>query len=535
MGTQRLDFRPVSIEPRILRRSVALLMTFVVIALVACGQPTGQGEVDVRIAAGEPFSWDPALAGDSGSANVLAQVFEGLTAFDSNSNVQPALADAWQASDDGRQLTFHLRPGITFSDGSPITAQDVVDSWLRLIDPVRPSPLVSLLADVQGATEYQADIVGPEGVGLRADGEQVIVDLRRAATYFLSVTASPSLAVVPRSMYGQLDTAPPANIVVSGAYVPSIPAAGVIRLTGNPRYWAGTPPLGVVEMVTDFGGESSVSAFEAGTVDYVGVSSFDASWIAYDADLGPQLRRSEDFTVSYYGFETRVEPFDNPTVRLAFAKAVNWDRIVRLSGEPVATSMIPAGVPGRDDIDHRPSYDPEAARQLLADAEFPGGAGFPRVVLATYGVGYESTVAAELEANLGVEVKVEAHDFRDYVDRPSGPGAPAIWTLAWSADYPHPHDFLGLLLESGSSSNDGGWSNLEYDALIEQAAATDDPAEQQALYGRAQDILAREAPVIPLAYGESWALAKNGLLGATVAGVGIIRVAGLAWAPGSGR
>ena len=526
----------MSTEPRISSRLLALLLAFVVVTLVGCGEPTsGLGEVDVRIAASDPFTWDPALAGDSGSANVLAQVFEGLTAFDADSRIQPALADSWQASEDGRQLSFHLRPGIAFSDGSPITAQDVVDSWLRLIDPVRPSPLVSLLADVQGAAEYQAGSIGPEGVGLRADGDQVIVDLRRPATYFISVTASPSLAIVPRSMYGQLDSAPPANIVVSGAYVPSIPSVGVIKLTGNARYWAGTPPLDVVELVTDFGGQSSVAAFEAGTVDYVGVSSFDASWIAYDANLGPQLRRSDDFTVSFYGFETRVAPFDNPQVRLAFAKAVNWDRIVRLAGEPVAPSMVPAGVPGRDDLDHRPSYDPEAARQLLADAQFPGGAGFPTVVLATYGVGYELAVAAELEENLGVAVNVEAHDFREYIDRPHGPGAPQIWTLAWSADYPHPHDFLGLLLESGSSSNEGGWSNAEYDALIAQAAATEDPAGQQVFYSRAQDVLAREAPVMPLAYGESWALAKNGLLGAEVAGVGIIRVAGLAWAPGSGR
>lgn len=511
-------------------------MTAMVVALVGCGQPTyGQGEVDARIAAGEPFTWDPALAGDSGSANVLAQVFEGLTAFDADSRVQPALADAWQSSEDGRQLTFHLRPGIAFSDGSPITAQDVVDSWFRLIDPVRPSPLASLLADVQGATGYQAGLVAREGVGLRVEGDQVVIDLRRPATHFISVTASPSLAVVPRSMYGQLDTAPPANIVASGAYIPSIPSASVIRLTGNTRYWAGTPPLDVVELVTDFAGETSVAAFEAGTVDYVGVSSFDASWIAYDADLGPQLRRSDDFTVSYYGFDTRVAPFDNPQVRLAFAKAVNWDRIVSLSGEPAATSMIPTGVPGRDDLDHRPSYDPAAARQLLADAEFPGGAGFPTVLLATYGVGYELTVAAELEDNLGIQVNVEAHDFREYIDRPHGPGSPGIWTLAWSADYPHPHDFLGLLLECGSRSNEGGWCNAEYDELIAQAAATDDPAEQRALYGQAQEVLAREAPVVPVAYGESWALAKNGLLGASVAGVGVIRIAGLAWAPGSGR
>lgn len=505
-----------------------------IVVVGGCGQPAlGEvGEVDVRIAGAEPFTWDPARAGDSGSANVIAQVFEGLTAFDVASNVQPALADSWQASDDGRQIIFHLRPGVTFSDGQPITAQDVVDSWLRLIDPVTPSPLSSLLSDVQGATEYQAALITRDEVGLHADGDQVIVDLRRAATYFLSVTASPSLAVYPHSEFGR---SPQLPLVVSGAYIPSAPEAGVIRLDGNTRYWAGTPPLEVVELVTDFGGRSGVVLFEEGTVDYVGIGAFDASWMVYDAEHGPQLRYSSDFSVSYYGFDMTVAPFDDPQVRLAFAKAVDWDRIVRLGGSAPATSMIPTGVPGRDDIDHRPSYEPDVARQLLADADYPGGVGFPAVVLATYGVGFEQTVAAELEANLGVQVEVEAHDFQDYIGRQSGPGAPGIWTLAWSADYPHAHDFLGLLLESGSRSNEGSWSNAEYDAVIEQAAATDDLAEQQALYSRAQEILKREAPVVPLSYGESWALAREGLLGAEAAGVGIIRIAGLDWSPGTGR
>ncbi|MEO6349940.1 MAG: peptide ABC transporter substrate-binding protein [Candidatus Limnocylindrales bacterium] len=529
------------IRSRVARRPAAFgilrILCCLVIASALAGCIAGaaaDGDVDVRIGASEPFTWDPAQAGDSGSANVLAQVFEGLTAFDSDSQVQPALADSWQASEDGRQLTFHLRPGIVFSDGTPITAADFVGSWLRLIDPRRPSPLSSLLADVQGALEHRAGQVTADAVGFRADGDNVIVDLRRPATYFLAVTASPSLAVVPPSMYGRLDLPPPPEIVVSGAYVPTL-APGVITLTGNPNYWAGLPPLDHVELVTDYGNKSGVTAFDDTDVDYTGIGAGDASWIRYDERLGPQLRRSTDFTVSYYGFDTIAPPFDRPEVRLAFAKAVDWDRLVRLSDGLPATSMVPAGIPGRDEADHRPTYDPQAARDLLSGAGYTNPADFPDVVLATYGVGFEETVAAQLEENLGVTVNVEVHDFADYIGRQHGPGSPGIWTLAWSADYPHPHDFLGLLLETGSTSNDGGWSNAEYDALIEQAAATADPAEQAVFYAQAQDILQRDAPVVPLAYGESWALARDGLLGAQEAGVGIIRIAGLDWAPGTGR
>lgn len=514
---------------------MALLIAAVLLTISACAQPTvGQGGVDVRIAGGQPLTWDPARAGDSGSASVIAQVFEGLTTFDLNNKVQPALADSWQTSEDGRQITFHLRPGITFSDGSPITSQDVVDSWLRLIDPAQPSPLFSLLGDVSGALDYVSGRGDRSAVGLRAGGDSVLVDLRGPAIFFLPVTGSPSLAVIPRSMDARLHPALPADAVVSGAYLPSTTGEGTIRLTGNSNYWAGTPPLDVVELVSDLGG-NPVGAFEGGGVDLVPVSSFDASWIKYDRDLGPQLRQDSDFNLTYYGFNTTVEPFDDPNVRLAFAKAVDWNRIVTLGGGQPATSMVPVGIPGRGDADHRPTYDVGAARDLLATAGFPGGEGIPPVTLMTYGAGGEPTVAAELEANLGVQVNIEVIDFPDFDVRQASPGAPGMWTLAWSADYPHPHDFLGLLLESGSSNNSGDWSNAQYDALIEQAAASDDTDEQARIYAQAQDILAQEVPVVPFSYGESWWLAREGLLGADTTGVGIVRIAGLDWAPGSSR
>jgi ABC-type oligopeptide transport system substrate-binding subunit len=126
-------------------------------------------------------------------------------------------------------------------------------------------------------------------------------------------------------------------------------------------------------------------------------------------------------------------------------------------------------------------------------------------------------------------VSVEVRPFVEHsavLDRDT----PAMWTLAWSADFPHAHDFLGLLLRSGSSANAGGWSDPAYDALIDDAAATSDPAEQERLYAEAQAIVREMAPVIPMRYGGTWALSRGGLLGSDVSGVGILRYAGLAWA-----
>ena len=112
----------------------------------------------------------------------------------------------------------------------------------------------------------------------------------------------------------------------------------------------------------------------------------------------------------------------------------------------------------------------------------------------------------------------------------ASPTANAMWTLAWSADYPHAHDFLGLLLLSDSSANLAGWSDPEYDRIVEEAAATGDLAEQTSHYAQAEAIVREAAPLIPLGYGGSWWLAREGLRGDAVSGVGILRYANLEWA-----
>jgi oligopeptide transport system substrate-binding protein len=508
------------------------MVALLAIAACATPQPGANGPTDARISSAEPYTWDPAQAPDVGTARVLAQVFEGLTAFDANSNAQPALAESWSVSDDGREITFQLRPGLVYSDGEPILAQDVVDSWLALLDPARPSPLATLLGDITGANEYLIGAGSRDDVGLRATTDAtLLVELRRPATYFIAVTASPSLGVVPPSQLGRLDTSPPT--VVSGAYLPEISGSGVIHLTGNPNYWAGLPALDEIDVVTDLDGQNPTDAFTDGSLDYVGVSDADAPWVKYDRDLGPQLRSTDELTITYYGFTTTIAPFDDPDVRLAFAQAVDWQRIVTLGGGVPATSMIPAGIAGRDDANHQPAYDPENARALLAAAGYPGGAGLPPITLTTYGVGFEQTVVDEIERNLGVKVAIEAIDFSS--DQIETHDKPQIWTLSWIADYPHPHDFLGLLLQTGSTSNKGLWSNPDYDALLDLAGAEADVDEQERIYAEAQDILAVEAPVVPVAYDRSFALSRTGLLGALESGVGFIRYAGLAWEPGTGR
>jgi oligopeptide transport system substrate-binding protein len=485
---------------------------------------------DVRILTGEPSSLDPAAQGDISSAAVTVQLYESLTAFDPSLVLRPALAESWALGDAGRRIVFTLRSGLTFSDGTPLTADDVVRSWLRVIDPAAPSPLASLLDDVEGVVAYrQGDTADPGEVGLRAlDDRQVEVRLDRPVGDFPAIVAGATFGVVPPDFDGEADAVGGA---ASGGYVLVTRAGDSLRLEANERYWAGRPTIATIELITDLGGASAVEAFEDGEVDYAPISSSDASWAAYDAGLGPALREVASLGLTYYGFDATKPPFDDPRVRLAFAQAVDWRRMVELGSTgstTPATSMVPPGIPGRSETDFLPSFDPDAARDLLADAGFPGGEGFPEVTMLTAGTGHERAIVSELEERLGVTIAAETMDFDTYFTRLEV-DAPAIWSLTWIADYPGPNDFLGLLLGSGRTNNYGGWSSAAFDAAIEDALEAPDLAAARAAYDLAEGIVRDEAPVIPVEYGPSFALARDGLLGADQNGLGVIRMAGLAW------
>jgi oligopeptide transport system substrate-binding protein len=306
-----------------------------------------------------------------------------------------------------------------------------------------------------------------------------------------------------------------------------------VTFTANARYWAGTPAIKTVHLLSSIGGRSPVDAFDSGDLDYTGVGDFDASWIAYDPTLGPDLRTVPSLSVEYLGFDVRQHPFDDVRVRRAFALAVDWGRLVQLAAtgtEVPATGMVPPGIPGRPDGDFGVHPDPTQAKQLLADAGYPNGAGFPTVTYMSGGTDVDAGVLAQLHDVLGVTIHYETMDFNDYFSRLAS-DPPAIWSLSWSADYPGPNDFLGVLLGTGQSNNYGHWSSAAFDQAIAAAGATGDASAATAAYANAETVVQQEAPVVPIEYGSGWALSRPGLLGASDAGLGFIRFAGLAWAP----
>ncbi len=533
--------RPLSPRRRLIVAAIAVL---VVLAMVAQVWPTGDGGPvspaaaadpgTVTILAGTPASIDPAKHGDLGSASYVSQLYETLTAVDPTLTVRPALAESWSVENGGTKVVFTLRDGLTFSDGSSLTAADVVRSWRRLFLPREPSPLASLIADVKGARELlSGGSTDTSTLGVRADGDRsVVVDLERGGSDLPAIVSGAPFAVVPRSA-GDGEIVPtPGSFVGSGGYVLSEVTADAFVLTANPHYWAGEPAIRTVRMLTTLGGRSPVDAFVAGDVDVTPIGFVDAGWIAYDRQLGPSLRSDTSLSVTYYGFDTRHAPFDDVRVRQAFAQAVDWRRLAQLDepGSSVpATSLVPAGMPGRPEGDFLPAFDPAAAKALLRQAGFASGADLGTISFIANGGGYDGAISAMLEQNLSVTIEYATMDFGTYQDR-LATDPPGLWSLSWVADYPGPNDFLGVLLGTGSTSNEGGWSNAAFDAAIADAGAAAGPDEATAAYARALAVVQDQVPVVPVSYGTSFSLVRDGLLGATGNGLGILRLAGLAWA-----
>ncbi len=502
---------------------------------------TAAARNSVNVLSPTPTTFDPAVQDDTGTAQVVSQLFESLTAVDAVATVQPALAGSWETLDGGMRVVFHLRPGLTFSDGSQLKASNVVSSWMRVLAPATASPLASLLDEVAGARAYREGSGPASAVGIHATGDtDVEVDMAAATYDFPAIVSSPTLAVVPPGIDSNPSILQPGTFVGSGGYVLTADRASELTLSANPHYWAGTPPIATVHLLPSAGSTSDIAAFEAGDLDYAPLSPpfGDATWIAYDKILGPSLRMESSPSVEYYGFDTSKAPFSDVHVRRAFEYGIDWQRMVTLLGVPgmvPATGMVPLGVPGHSTTNFGPTFDLAKAKSELAAAGYPNGTGFPNITLATIGEepGLEGAIVRQLKDNLGITISLRIMADGNAYNQELANDPPAFWWMDWVADYPGAGDFLSLLLGSGQPTNFGRWSNGDFDAAVAHALATGDSASAQAAFDQAQSIVQDQAPVIPVDYGVGYALAAKGLLGALPNSEGLVRYAGMAWAPGS--
>ena len=485
-------------------------------AVAAADKPSGG---TFRRLWADPPTLDPHLTTDTTSAGVVVEIFGGLVALSTDLELVPDLAESWKISDDGLVYTFTLRPEAKFHDGKPVTADDFKWSINRAANPQTASPV----ADV-----YLNDIVGIEDVfeGRATDvsGVKVIDSLTLQITidapkaYFLAKLTYPTAYVLDRE-----------NVEAGGrGWTDNPNGTGPFRLKEyrigerivlerNENYHRELAKVDTVVM--NLAGGQSMAMYENDEIDITGVSLFDLDRVLDPSDsLNSELVIAPpDFNISYIGFNTTMPPFDDLKFRQALNHAIDKDLIASevLSDLVVsAYGILPPGFPAYNSAIQGLRYDPELAKQLLAESPYPDADTRPRIVVTVPGSG--GTIGLDLEVViemwrqvLGVEVEIQQVEWATYLQDLNNEKFQAFAGLGWQADYPDPQDFLDILFHSESSVNHGGYSNPEVDRILEEARVEQDVTRRVSLYREAELMIVDDAAWVPLWYqGERHVLIK---------------------------
>jgi oligopeptide transport system substrate-binding protein len=506
-----------------------LALALIVVLMASLPGRTVQAADDVlRYLGGEPKTLDPAFISDAADVQLLLQLYAGLARLDENGEPYPSLAESWTVSDDGRTYTFHLRDGLRFSDGSPLRAEDVRRSWLRILDPATRSSAPDVLSIIVGAGERLAG--GPEDdVAITAPDEgTLVVELRHPASYFPEIAATPATFVVPPQADASAGWQSVDGFIGSGPYVADSMEGDALVLVANDNYVAGPPPITRVDWLARVDSDS-VAAYAQDQLDLAGVSAFTASWAAYDPDFGRALHQAAPLNVQYFGFDTTRPPFDDARVRRAFALALDRASLVPLAegaaGEPASSVVPPALWPDglEDDLPH----DVAEAQRLLDQAGYVDRQDLGEIVVADVGLGVGPAVEVWRE-ELGARVTVVSMDFPDYL-RALEDDPPQVFTINWIADYPSPYALYSLLLLPRAASNYGGWADETFVQLLQAASAAEDEAGQAAAYREVDAYVDEEAPIIPWSYPTGWWLVRPGLRGLGNLTTGILDFGRVSW------
>ncbi|HEX2172695.1 MAG TPA: peptide ABC transporter substrate-binding protein [Dehalococcoidia bacterium] len=460
----------------------------------------------------DPPTLDPHLAQDATSAEYILEIFSGLVALDKSLQVIPDLAESWEVGEGGTVYTFKLRQNATFHDGKPVTAKDVKFSFERAADPATGSLVAdTYLGDIVGVNEkLQKQAQEVRGVEV-LDDYTVRITIDAPKAYFLAKLTYPTAFVVDEAnvKQGRRWTDKPNG---TGPFkLKEWRRGDRIVLTANTNFYRGPVTLGELHFL--LAGGSAMTMYENGEIDIGGANVNEIDRVRADPTLSKELRELNNFTLSYIGFNVNLPPFDDPKVRQAFTHAVDKERVSEVILKNLvapAYGILPPGFPGYNDNLQGLRYDPERAKQLLAESKYAGN--LPPVTLAVSGQGsspgrYLEAIIEMWRQNLGVEVNYQLTEYATFLDELKARKY-QMFTIGWVADYPDPQNFLDIKLHSKSSDNESGYSNPQYDALIERARTEQNLEERIRLYQQAEQIVVNDAPWLPLNFGKSYPLVK---------------------------
>ncbi len=488
--------------------------------------------------ASEPQTIDPALNSAVDGAIMTQHMFEGLMKWVDSGNpvndkgnmnyaaLAAGQAESYEKTDNGDgtvTYTFKIRSDAKWSDGQPVTANDFVYSWQRLANPLTAADYCYMIDMVQGYAAVNAGEADPTTLGVSAPDESTfVVNLTYDCPYFLEICAFPAAFPVRQDIieaYGDTWTTDDnsSHYISNGPWkLAEWVHDSYIKMVPNEYHYDAAnlgPNSLTFQLMEDQ--NSMLAAYRSGDLQFIEDMPVD--------EIAGLLASGELNIVDYIGtyyvcYQTQAAPFDNALVRQAFTLAIDSKYIVEQvtqTGQVPATGFVPAGIYDADangddfrtvggDYWDAPVDDAtyqancEKARQLLAEAGYPNGEGFPTVTYLYNTSDAHKAVGEALQQmwqeELGVTVQLQNQEWNAFLETRKK-GEYQIARNGWIADYNDPCSFLDMWY-TGGGNNDAQYSNPEYDAMIDAAKATSDPAERMSYFHKAEDII----------IGQDWAL-----------------------------
>jgi len=516
-----------------------LLLTVCMATVLACSTTAGlpnrkttSGVSEAKrsqtlvLAGGQPRTLDPALT-HSGPAGPIGAIFSGLVGLDQSLQVIPELAAGWEVIEDRTIYTFYIRQNATFHNGRPVTAQDVVYSWERALNPATGSDTaITYLGDIVGATAMYngtSDSVS----GLRViDDKTLEVKIDSPKSYFLSKLTYPVAFVIDKENVIENEWQNRPNGTGPFRLVEWRDDEILILSRFDGHY---LDPTTMEQVIYLMGAGIPLNMYEKGESDLVGIGGSTLERVLDPNNpLAAELRITPNMCTSYLGFNTREPPFDDFRVRQAFNYALDRQKLVSglyKGNALLADGILPPGIPGFTGDVGGYGFNPERAQALLVEAGYEKPEDFPTVTFTTAGYGdvgaLETATITMWQEELGVSIQPLLVDPYSYLDELYAGNTGNIFTSGWCADYPDPENFLDLLFHSDSAQNLTGYSAPDLDALLEEARVEGAVARRLALYHQIERELVRDAPAVFLVHSISAELVKPDIRDYSLTPIGV--------------
>ncbi len=476
------------------------------------------GGVFTMALADDPETLDPATMSGSPEGRIAFNIFEGLMMSgptteglaDAKDLVVPGAAASHTLSEDGKVYTFTLREGLKWSNGEPLTAQDFASSWQRVLQPDFTAPYAEMLYVIEGARAYnKGEITDFAQVGVKAtDDRTLVVTLTNPTPFFPELIAFYTFFPTPKAAieaHGK-DWTRPEHIVSNGPYKLTLyKPQQELLLEKNEHYWdAANVKLEKVRLRIITDQNAKVNAYKTGELHWTGA--------ALPVDKITSLLTHPDYfsepMLGTYFYRVNVSqsgdhPLKDQRVRQALSMTVDRGLLADQTMNGLynkATSFVPEGMPGYKSSTTL-AYDPAQAKKLLTDAGY--GPDKPLKVSLLYNTDENHKLIAEAiqdmwKRNLGVEVTLVNKEWKTYL-QDTKTMSYELARAGWIGDYNDPMTFLDMWT-TGNGNNNTGWSNAEFDSLLQQANQEPDAAKRMTLLQRAEQLLVEQGPVIPIYY-----------------------------------